>query len=1812
MTCPNSGEAIHLAVRNYIEKLKVAPTLGGQLMDRVAHHMDGEVYDPSLMDMAEATGVSNALEMGIEQALVNRGRHIAGNIVSATPDVVEGAQTINGNIDRNPDGGPGTCDDPTPPSGDPNDPNNPNGPNHPPTLPPNFPWWLPRGWDWPSNPGGRRSGDGDGGGHGAVHDPLIIDLDGDGIELTLLADSSVHFDFDSDGFAEKTGWVQPDDGLIVFDRNGNGQIDDGTEMFGGAGIDGFTALAVLDSNSSGQFDILDADFVNVQVWRDLNGDGYSSASELFSLQAVGVASIGLATDYVGTLNAGNQVANSGSAQLFAGGSHLVESIYFAVDTAATQYVVPDNFEYDELTEILPDLKGFGTVRDLSVAVSQDPLLMQSLRALIIDSNGMSAADFRERVIDLVADWAGVDGAAHDGRGQYVDYDKLAVVEAFQGAPFWEQTISSKHAEVVADRYDSIIDGVMARLAVQMAGAYFALSVVDGNECNIFEHSLSAFGTYFYDVKTDTIDGRPDLFIALATGFLSGTATEQFASFEGLLDYLPALSGVLYNGDQDALANMMSNILDADLNFSDMTLESCLIALQYDVTCGTNGADTIIGDSGVGAFDGGLGNDHLIGGDGDDLYIFGPGYGQDIVTDSISLINQGGHDRIWIGGGLTPADVTVTQVNGGRDLVISINGTSDQLTLQNTSADGWARIEEVGFGDGAVLSHADLIGLATAPTAGDDLFYGSTANDSLSGGAGNDTLYAWAGADIVHGGTGNDIMIGGGGDDTYQFNLGDGLDVVRDQNGLTEQGGFDVLVFGAGITTSNIVVSQTDNGNDIVIGIGGSDQVMLDNVSTDNYAIIEELHFADGAVLTHAQLMALATAPTSGNDTFYGSTVSDVLSGGGGNDLLIGRLGADTLHGGTGNDTLVGGGGGDVYLFNLGDGQDIVSDSNGLIDQGGLDELRFGAGITASGITVAQADNGNDLVISIAGSTDKVTLNDASSNGYARIETIRFDDGTVLTYSQLLEMATGATPGTDSFTGTSGADRLYGGRGDDTLLGKLGSDRLEGGEDNDQLKGGGGDDAYYFDPGFGQDVVTDDDGLTNRGGVDNVTFGAGIGLADLTFSQADTGKDIVISVVGTTDKITLNDAAINGYCIIEEIRFADGTVLTHSQMMALATAPTSGNDVFYGSTVDDVLLGGAGDDTLAARAGNDSLTGGAGNDITIGGGGDDIYVFNLGDGQDIVRDSNGSLDQGGIDELRLGTGIAAFGITVAQADNGNDLVISINGTFDRVTLDDTYSNGWAQIERVRFADGTVLTHADLMALARQARSTSDSYWGETTADMISGGGGDDTIWGRAGNDTLSGDDGNDNVNGEDGDDALSGGAGNDVLNGGNGIDTLAGGDGDDMFLPGAGVDTVYGDAGSDTVDVSALTLAMTIDLALASSQANLGTNGLESWYDVENVIAGTAADIVYGTSGANRLSGRNGVDSLYGRDGNDILVGGTGDDTMDGGAGDDVFEIAAGDGSDFIGGGDGFDTIIATAASVALLLRPLSSIEAISSGGFANVTISLTSGADTFNFASVALTGIARIDGLAGADVITGSAGADTIAGGTGDDTLGGGSGDDVFLYGTSGDGFDNVSGGDGQDMLVATGNNVYIGLHSLNTIETISSGGYSGVYIAGSGAADTLDFSGTTMSGIVRIDAGSGNDAITGSAGSDTIIGNSGNDWLNGGGGVDTLTGSAGTDVFAFGEGGTSLGASADRITDFAVGSDDIDLTAIDANVNSGGDQAFAFIGSAAFSGVAGELRFEKIGSDTWIQMDTDGDGAANMAIVLSGSLTPLLGDFVL
>jgi Ca2+-binding RTX toxin-like protein len=497
-------------------------------------------------------------------------------------------------------------------------------------------------------------------------------------------------------------------------------------------------------------------------------------------------------------------------------------------------------------------------------------------------------------------------------------------------------------------------------------------------------------------------------------------------------------------------------------------------------------------------------------------------------------------------------------------------------------------------------------------------------------------------------------------------------------------------------------------------------------------------------------------------------------------------------------------------------------------------------------------------------------------------------------------------------------------------------------------------------------------------------------------------------------------------------------------------------------------------------------------------------------------------------------------------------------------------------------------------------------GTENEDNLAGTAGADTINALGGNDTVNAGDGNDTVNGGSGDDTLNGEGGNDTMNGDAGNDTLNGGEGDDVLRGGTpdvrteGSDTLNGGAGNDIIIYQSNASGNNLgggseanggdgeDVLVADFSAFNGSINTQIQPDGMGGFKGQYSDywdenVAFTSVERFEITGSNFDDSIVTGSGNDVINSGNGNDTVD-----------AGDGNDYVDAGEGNDTV---------------------DGGAGN---------DTLNFSS------------AGADIAIG------------------GDGDDLLFFGSEfGGNFDSVDGGAGTDTLalvgdytvtfdaddlvgierlsLLAGNSVDPGtsvFYDLTTIETnVAAGQTLFVQATSLREGEILNFNGTAETdGSFNIRSGAGDDSLAGGAladrlnggaGDDQLFGLGGNDTLIGGLGTDTLRGGGGKDIFRFesaDDSSTAVGEE-DRIVDFQKANDKIDLSAIDADETTEGNQAFTFVGEATFSNKAGELRSSRVDDKTsLVEGDTDGDGFADFAILVTvNSAQPLTAtDFIL
>ena len=210
--------------------------------------------------------------------------------------------------------------------------------------------------------------------------PLILDLDGDGVE----ADALTHFDHAGDGWAELSRWASADDGVLVWDRNSDGVINDGGELFGNntalksgnKAANGFAALADLDSNSDGKVDSSDAEWSNLRVmrWTDANNDGVMQESEsrLVTLDSLGVKSLGTGytnSDHVD--KSGNEHRQVGSYTKTDGTTAKMTDVWFVTSPGDTTYDDSGIPAHSAAIKALPDLAGKGRLYSLRDAMALD-------------------------------------------------------------------------------------------------------------------------------------------------------------------------------------------------------------------------------------------------------------------------------------------------------------------------------------------------------------------------------------------------------------------------------------------------------------------------------------------------------------------------------------------------------------------------------------------------------------------------------------------------------------------------------------------------------------------------------------------------------------------------------------------------------------------------------------------------------------------------------------------------------------------------------------------------------------------------------------------------------------------------------------------------------------------------------------------------------------------------------------------------------------------------------------------------------------------------------------------------------------------------------------------------------------------------------------------------------------------------------------------------------------------------------------------------------------------------------------------------
>jgi Ca2+-binding RTX toxin-like protein/acetolactate synthase small subunit len=922
-----------------------------------------------------------------------------------------------------------------------------------------------------------------------------------------------------------------------------------------------------------------------------------------------------------------------------------------------------------------------------------------------------------------------------------------------------------------------------------------------------------------------------------------------------------------------------------------------LGLGGDTLSGNEGDDIIIGDNAYitrnaadvielieTIFPSQGGDDVINGNDGNDIIL--GGFANDTIQGNLgSDTILGDNGKITMPAGVVTRIETTNPLHGGNDNIqgnedtdIILGGTGDDTIAGNSG-------DDILLGDNGVVVRADGSSqsndiFSTDPTnGGSDIITGGTGNDIIIGGSGNNDALG-LGGDNLSGNEGDDIILG---DNAYITR--NALDVVEQIEVLfPDQGGDDII---AG-----------NDGNDIILG-GFANDAIQGNLGND-------IIFGDNGKVTRANGVVTrieTTNPTNGgNDDIQGNEGSDVIFGGTGDDTIVGgtdtaadilfgdngvvvradgtpqandifstdplNAGKDTITGGLGNDIIIGGSGADRLTGNAGD--DIIVGDNAYITRNAADVVELVETIfpDQGGNDVITGNDGNDILLGGA-------ANDTMQGGLGS-DVMIGDNGKVTMPGSVIARIETTSPtngGNDNMQGNEGSDVILGGTGDDTIVGGTdtasdillgdngvvvradgspqandifstdplngGKDTITGGLGNDIIIGGSGNtDAAgvggdILDGNVGDDIIFGDNAYITRntadvvekieaifhaqGGDDQITGGVG---NDRIFGGA--GSDKITGDSG--DDLILGDNGLLDYTIDGNIATLD--LITTDQA---GVAPTiGGNDVINGNEGNDIILGGAGNDTITGDAGKDIILGDNGKITQPGGVIRQIETTNPGIG------GNDNL-QGGDDDDRI---LGGFGNDSITGDRGNDILLGDNGILD-------------------YAGDTDLTTLDRIATTDPTLGGNDTIQGNDGNDIALGGAADDNIQGNGGDDVLLGDGGQISLRGGivrlietidpgiGGNDTIAGNGGNDLIAGGFGGDTLRGDDGNDKILGDNGkFDFAYG---GDAV-VGADDNLATLDFVTTTDPLLGGADIIFGGYGDDQIMGGTGADTINGDGG----------------------------------------------------------------------------------------------------------------------------------------------------------------------------------------------------------------------------------------------------------------------------------------------------------------------------------------------------------------------------
>ncbi|MXS81831.1 calcium-binding protein [Nitrosomonas oligotropha] len=785
----------------------------------------------------------------------------------------------------------------------------------------------------------------------------------------------------------------------------------------------------------------------------------------------------------------------------------------------------------------------------------------------------------------------------------------------------------------------------------------------------------------------------------------------------------------------------------------------------DLITGGIGNDALFGQIGNDTLQGGSGADRYTGGGGADIYIFERGDGADTITTADSEDSVG--DEVQLGAGIA-ADALRFFALADGSLLMRIEGTQDSIFFENWFTQG-PNITALRFNDNSLMNASEMTALAASilgGTSDEDTLVGTIADDRMEGNAGDDTL---------DGGAGNDVLTGGDGTDTYLFGwLSSGNDVA-----IEIADGMSIIALTAGATLADLQHERV--GDDLILTLHGSGAAL----TLKDYFVsphVWTIHEESGVTVNVADWLTVSEPDT--NITKLQADFLDAARAQWANDLLSNRYGINFGSYTRIDDTTYRAE--SVTAFET----EIVLQHFALTDTVADTTVihRQSASSDDSSVTVDLIDTPllDSPVVNPSSERQFIPiaewiqrLKELGSIGMSTAGMVPvYDNGAIVGFITGGQTSTLPEPdGLQDYWQT-------------TTTVNTQVERIQGGGSDNVIEGYKYGNGYRYNNGHGQSDIASvsEISMIDGGGGDDTLFASGkIALNNEMYYFTDIAPNIGGFLYGNT-----------------------------------------GNDSLYGNYARDTLVGGDGNDFLDGKFSQDTyvmFAGESGLD-TVWDTGTQMWLIGSDEDKSVHSHLNYVLEPKPVaqDILRL-VGIdpddmaivwgqrAVEGVRAVRCeeDDPHEIEVLYSQTM-HATITLSWVGGGVEIvlpnstdltgmglERIQFGDGTVLTMAELIALADSMPMLNP----QELSNHIVGKNENDVIYGEEGNDTLAG---------GDGDDYLSGGAGNDILMGDAGSDTY-------FFGKGSGQDTINNfDTTSGKIDT------VLFDYGIASDQVRVNRSG----------------------------------------------------------------------------------------------------------------------------------------------------------------------------------------------------------------------------------------------------------------------------------------------------------------------------------------------------------------------------------------------------